>query len=100
MWVGPREALEFDGVASRAERKIPFPDPPRYFGSPRPLNKLLLVPNDSFGMTWMIEGDSLLPEEVGDVEIGLNLMMITYGYVRYLDIFGREHTTRFADNIG
>lgn len=61
-----------------------------------PLNKLLLVPNDSWGTTWMIEGDPLSPEEVDAVKTGTDLMMISYGYIKYLDIFGNEHTTRFC----
>lgn len=92
----PARLIEFDAIASRAERKISFPEPPRYVGSPGPLNKLLLVPNDSFGLTWMIEGDSLTPDEVAEVKNGMNLMVITYGYVKYLDAFEKEHTTRFC----
>jgi hypothetical protein len=92
----PARLLEFDAVASRADLGVTFPDPPRYSGSPRNLNRLLLVPNDSFGWTWMIEGDALTPEEIQEVEIGAKLMIISYGYIKYLDDFGNAHTTRFC----
>jgi hypothetical protein len=92
----PARLLEFNGVVSKAERSIPFPDPPRFFGSPHPLNKLLLVPSDSWGITWVIEGDPLLAEEVDAVKTAKDPMMISYGYIKYLDIFEKEHTTRFC----
>jgi hypothetical protein len=81
----PARLLEFNGVASSADRIIPFLDPPRFLESPQPLNKLLLVPNDSWGMTRLIERGSILPEDP---------TAISYGYIKYLDIFGKEHTTR------
>jgi hypothetical protein len=92
----PARLVEFDAIASRAEWKIPFPDPPRYVGSPRRFNNLLLTPNDSFAINWMIEGDSLSSDEVAQVKGAIELMMITHGYVKYLDAFGREHITRFC----
>jgi len=81
----PARLLEFNGVVSKAERSIPFPDAPRFFRPPKPLNKLLLVPTDSWGITWEIEGD-----------LAKNLMTISYGYIKYLDIFEKEHTTIFC----
>jgi hypothetical protein len=92
----PARLLEFDAAALRADLGAVFPDPPHYYDSPRQLNRLLLVPNDSFGLTWMIEGDALTPEEVKEVETGAKLMIISYGYIKYLDDFGDEHTTRFC----
>ena len=93
----PARLLEFHGVAQKADRvNVPFPDPPCFPSSPKQLNKLMLVPNDSWGMTRNIEGESLSAEEVDSVKNWGSVTIISYGYVRYLDAFGKEHTTRFC----
>jgi hypothetical protein len=63
------------------------------------LNKLLLVPTDSLGLTWMIEGDALSAAEVESIKDLGQITMISYGYIKYLDIFGKEHTTRFCQEF-
>lgn len=93
----PARLIEFNGVARRAKRNnISFPEPapfPRPFQS---LNNLLLVPTDSWGATWKIEENALSADEIDSLKYWKETTLVTYGYVKYLDVFGKEHITRFC----
>jgi hypothetical protein len=93
----PARLLEFNGVARRGDRlNISFPEPAPFSRLPQPLNKLLLVPTDSWGVTWEIDGDAVSAAEFDDLRRWEKLTIISYGYIKYMDAFGKEHTTRFC----
>jgi hypothetical protein len=47
----------------------------------------------------MVEGDALSVEEFASLRDFGETTLISYGYVKYLDAFGEEHTTRFCQEF-
>jgi hypothetical protein len=47
----------------------------------------------------MVEGDALSAEEFESLKGWGKITLISYGYVKYLDAFGEEHTTRFCQEF-
>ena len=93
----PARLIEFNGVARRGDRfNISFPEPAPFFRDRQLLNKLLLVPTDSWGLTWEIEGNALSAAEFDVLKRWEQLTIVSYGYIKYLDVFGKEHTTNFC----
>lgn len=93
----PARLVETDAVSWRVKDVKTIPKTPKFEGKPVPLNNFLLVPNDSIGFGGLVEpfGDELTREEIDEIT-GMKLTLIAFGYVTYLDQFGKKHTTRFC----
>jgi hypothetical protein len=93
----PARLVETYATALRVKDIKAILPSPEYQAKPQPMNNFLLVPNDSVGLAWLVEplGEPFTLEEINDIKRH-KLTLLAYGFVRYLDIFGNEHTTRFC----
>jgi hypothetical protein len=89
----PARILE-TGLALRTSKSLGnIPQTPSYKAEEMSsLNKILLVPKDSFGRT---TASQITSEEYIAVK-NREMILYAYGFVKYLDVFGKPRETRFC----